>query len=236
MFNILVGFFSIGYVSAVIITSGNIAATIQNIQAHELLYRFGLTGHILVVLTNIPLAVIFYYLFKIVDRKAALLVVSFTLVGSAVETANLLNQFGPLILLKSGPIQNVFDPAQLRSIVYSLFQLQETGFNVALVFFGCYGISIGYLIIRSTFLPRVIGIFMVIGGLCYLVNSFSSFLVPGFAAGLSPYIQIPSGLAELTFCLWLLMVGLNEVMWKEKAKKERLCKLTYRINPNTHTT
>ncbi|HKJ45287.1 MAG TPA: DUF4386 family protein, partial [Balneolales bacterium] len=83
---------------------------------------------------------------------------------------------------------------------------------------------------------RVIGIFMVIGGLCYLVNSFSSFLVPGFAAGLTPYMQIPSGLAELTFCLWLLMVGLNEVMWKEKAKKERLCKLTYRINPNTHTT
>ena len=214
--NIVLGIWSIGYVSGVIEVAGNPAATAHNIITHELFYRLGLVAHIIILLTNIPLAVIFYELFKVVDRKGALLVVFFTIVGTAIESVNLLNQFAPLLLLKNGNNAGAFTPEQLQTIVYKLNQLEAMGFNLALVFFGFYCVSIGYLIFKSTFLPKIIGVIMVIGGLCYLFNSFSSFVSPQFAASLFPFIQIPSGLAELSFCLWLLIAGVNKSKWEYK--------------------
>lgn len=210
--NIIGGIFAIGYVASAMVVAGNAAGTVNNIVAHEQLYRAGIAVHILILLTNIPLAVIFYHLFKKVNLKATLLVVFFTLVGTTIEAANLFNQFAPLVLLHgSGNLS----AEHMQALSYSFLRLQTIGFNLALVFFGCYGWSIGYLIYKSTFLPRTIGVFMAIGGSCYLVNSFADFMNPHFAAGLSPFIQIPSGLAELTFCLWLLIKGVNEAEWDE---------------------
>ena len=216
LINIVLGFFSIGYVPGVIVVSGDAAATAHNIIIHEQFYRIGLVAHIIILLTNIPLAVIFYELFKVVSRRIVLLVVLFTIVGTAIEAVNLLNQFAPLILLKSGNNASAFTPEQLQIIVYKLNQLEAMGFNLAIVFFGFYCISVGYLIFKSTFLPRIIGILMMIGGTCYLINSFASFIAPQFAASLFPYIQIPSGLAELVFCLCLLIIGVNITKWKTK--------------------
>ena len=216
LINITLGFFAIGYVPGVIVVNGDPAATTHNIITHEHLYRFGLAAHIIILLTNIPLAVIFYELFKVVNRKIVLLVVLFTIVGTVVEAVNLLNQFAPLILLKSGDNARAFTTEQLQSIVYKLNQLQATGFNLAIVFFGCYCVSVGYLIFKSTFLPRIAGIVMAIGGICYLINSFASFIAPQFSASLFPFIQIPSGLAELTFCLCLLIIGVNIIKWRAK--------------------
>jgi Domain of unknown function (DUF4386) len=96
---IVEGLFATGYVPAALVVPGDAAATAHNILAHELLYRLGLVAHIIVLPCNIPLAVIFYDLFKVVNRRLSLLVVFFTLVGTAVEGANLLNQFAPLMLL-----------------------------------------------------------------------------------------------------------------------------------------
>jgi len=213
--NIVLGFFAIGYVPAEIIINNNAAATANNIILHEQLYRLGLVVHIIILLTNIPLAVIFYELFKIVNKRIALLVVFFTLTGTTIEAVNLLNQFAPLILLKNVINVSAFTSQQLQTIVYKFSQLQEIGFNLAIVFFGFYCISAGYLVFKSTFLPKIIGVMMTIGGLCYLVNSFASFIAPQFAASLFPFIQIPSGLAELNFCLWLLTIGVNTLKWKQ---------------------
>jgi hypothetical protein len=218
LINIVLGIFSIGYVPSIIVVSGDIQATAQNILVHEIFYRVGFVAHIIILLTNIPLAVIFYNLFKVVNRKASLLVVFFTLVGTAIEAVNLLNQFAPLIFLRSTHYQGVFSAEQLQSFAYMSFQFQAIGINLALIFFGFYCISIGYLIFKSTFLPRIVGILMSIGGLSYLLNSFANFLAPEFAAGLVPYIQIPSGLAELTLCLWFLIKGIDVTRWEEKAK------------------
>lgn len=214
LFNIIGGIFAVGYVTTGLIAAGNATATAHKIMAHEQLYRFGMVVHILILLTNVFLAVIFYHLFRKVNLKATLLVVFFTLTGTAIEAANLLNQFAPLILLHGGMNQG-----NMQIISYSYLRLQAVGFNLALVFFGFYGLTIGYLIYKSTFLPRAIGLFMAIGGLCYLVNSFADFLDPHLAAGLIPYIQIPSGLAELTFCLWLLIAGVDEAKWNVMGQK-----------------
>ncbi len=213
------GFFAIGYVPAALIVPGDAAATAHNIQAHELLYRLGLAAHIIILPCNIPLAVIFYDLFKVVSRRLSLLVVFFTLVGTAVEGANLLNQFAPLMLLGGGHYLSVFTTEQLQALAYMPLDSQAISYNIQQVIYAGYLLAAGYLVFRSSFLPRVIGVLLAIGGLCYLTNSFATFLAPGFAAHLFPYIQVPSGVAELSLCLWLLVIGVNVSRWEKQASK-----------------
>jgi hypothetical protein len=177
--NIVAGAFAIGYVRA----------TVHDIQNHELLYRFSLVAHLVVTLTNIPLAMIFYELFKVVNRRLALLDMCFTLVATAIEAAGI-----PLTM-------------SLATIDYDIYT----------VFFGFDIICVGYLIFRSTFLPRAIGVLMAIDGLAYLVNGFADLLAPGFAAHLVPWIQLPAPLGEGSLCLWLLIVGLDAERWRSPA-------------------
>jgi len=92
LLNIVAGFFAIGVVPAILVVAGDAAATVQNIQANQPLYRAGLAAHLIPIVCNVPLVVILYDLFKVVDRRVALLLVFYSLVGTAVETANLLNQ------------------------------------------------------------------------------------------------------------------------------------------------
>jgi hypothetical protein len=217
LINIAGGLFALGYVPAILVVSGDAAATARNIMAHQLLYRFALAVHIVVCLTNIPLAVIFYDLFKVVSRRLSLLVVFFLLVGTAVESTIMLNQFAPLSLLQDGRYSSVFTAGQLQAQAYLPLELQAFGYSISAVFFGCYCLSIGSLIFRSSFLPRILGVLLVIGGGCYLTSSFADFLSPAFGASLVPYIQLPSGVAELSLALWLVVIGVNDQRWKARA-------------------
>src|SRR5215472_10759169 len=110
---IIGGLFAIGYVPATLVVPGDVAATVHNNQAHELLYRLGLVVHMIILPINIPLTLIFYELFKVVNRRLSLLVVFFILVATAIEGANLLNQFAPLMLLGGAHYLNVFNTEQL---------------------------------------------------------------------------------------------------------------------------
>src|SRR2546428_4632954 len=103
LITIVGGAFATTIVPAMVLVAGNAAATAANIQTHELLYRLGLVAHILVTVTNVPLAVIFYDLFKVVNRRLALLDACFILVATAIEAAVLLIEAAPLFLLGSGP-------------------------------------------------------------------------------------------------------------------------------------
>lgn len=218
LINIVFGAFAIGYVPAALVVSGDAAATARNLLAHELLYRLGLVAHIIVLLTNIPLAVIFYDLFKVVNRRLAVLVVFFTLVGTAVEGANLLTQFTPLLLLGGEhSLSAAFTPEQVQALAYLPLDPQAIGYNLAQVLYDGYLLAAGYLVFRSTFLPRTVGVLLVVGAVCYLIYSFAVFLAPEFAAQLVPSILLPSGLAELSLCLWLLVMGVNAERWKAQA-------------------
>jgi hypothetical protein len=145
-------------------------------------------AHVVVGLTNVPLALIFYDLFRVVSRRLALLVVFFTLVATSIEMA--------------------FVAAQLPSRSVS-----AAGYDVSCVFFALYGVTTGWLVIRSGFLPRVIGALLVIGSLCYLGYGFIDILAPSAASRLVPWIQLPSLVGELSFTLWLLIAGLNLERW-----------------------
>jgi hypothetical protein len=216
LINILGGAFAIGFVPAMLVVSGDAAATARNIQAHELLYRLGLAAHLVVTVTNVPLAVIFYELFKVVNRRLALLDACFILVATAIEAASLLNQFAPLALLGSGPYASALPAAQLQALAYLSVDVSGIGYSIHTVFFGFDILCMAYLVLRSRFVPRAIGGLLAIDGLAYLFYSFANLLAPGFAAQLVPWIQMPALIGEGSLCLWLLVVGLDVERWKER--------------------
>jgi hypothetical protein len=210
------GLFAEIFVRGRLVVHGDAVATAHNILTHELLYRLGFAVEVFYCACNVPLMFILYDLFKIVNRSAAILVVLFSLVGTAVESVSLLAHFAPIILLGGGRQLGAFTTEQLQSWSYVSLQFFERGFAIALVFFGFYCFAIAYLIMRSTFFPRVIGALLAIEGLFYLINSFSNFLAPKFAAIFFPFLMV-SGVAEISLCLWLLVVGVNVQRWKEQA-------------------
>lgn len=200
-----------------LVVHGDPAATAANIMAHQLLFRLGFAAQIVAQAVNIPLAVIFFDLFRVVNRSLARLVVFFMLTGTAIETVALLSRFTPLIILNNGDSLSAFKPEQLQGAAYASLQLYEFGFTTALVFFGFYCLSLGYLVFKSAFLPRIIGVLLAIGGLAYLTGNFANFLSPAFAGHLFPYYLIFPGLGEGSLILWLLAMGVNDQRWMEQA-------------------
>jgi hypothetical protein len=195
--------------------ANDIAATARNILLYEQEYRWAFIAQLVPLLCNMFLAPIFYAIFKIVNRHLALAIAFCSVAGSAVEAASLLMHYAPLTLLKRGA-QLGLDQHLLQSQAYMALGLQSVGFSIALTFFGCVCIARGYLIIRSRFFPRTIGILLAIEGVCYLINSFGLFLAPQFAARVFAVLLV-FGLAEVVFCLWLLVRGLDVEKWEQRA-------------------
>jgi hypothetical protein len=213
---IVAGAFAVGYVPAALVVPGDAAATAQNIQTHELLYRLSIVAHVIILLCNVLLALLFYDLLQVVNRRLALLVVFFTLVGTAVEAAYLLNQFTPLLFLAGGRSVSALTAEQLQAQVSTPLALQAIGYNVHQVFYDGYLLSAAYLVFRSTFLPRALGLVLAFGGVSYLTYNFTAILSPGVATQLAPLVAL-GGIAEIALMLWLLLVGVNAQKWKERA-------------------
>jgi hypothetical protein len=216
LINIILGAFAIGVVPAILIVP-DVAATAHNIQSHELLYRLGLAAHVVVTLTNIPMALIFYDLLKVVNRRLALLDVFFTLVATAVEAAGILSDSTSVVLLGSTHYTSALPPAQLHALAYLPGDLSTIDYSIYGVFYGFDILCVAYLVYKSTFMPRAIGILLAIDALNYLVSGFTDFLAPGVAAHMVPWIGLPTILGEGSLCLWLLVAGVDVERWKERA-------------------
>jgi hypothetical protein len=216
LINILAGAFAIGVVPTFLVVH-NVGTTAHNIQSHELLYRLGLAAHVVVTVTNVPMAVIFYELFKVVNRRVAMLDMFLGLTATAIEAASLLNQFSPVVLLGSSRYTGAIPAAQLHALAYLPTDLATTDYAIYTVFYGLGFITSGYLVYRSSFLPKTIGVLMGIDALTYLFNGFATMLAPGFASHLMPWIGLPTIVAEGTWCLWLLNAGVNVERWREQA-------------------
>jgi hypothetical protein len=214
---IILGAFAELGVRARMFVPDDAARTAQNILAHQNLYRLGFAAEVFYLACNVPLIFLLYSLFKVVRRKVALLGALFALIAAAVEAASLLAHYAPIVILGAAGPLNAFTPAQLHAASYASLQLFEAGFDVSLVFFGCDCLALAYLIVKCTFVPRLIGVALALEGLGYLVNSFSLFLAPDVQARIFPYFAV-TGLAEVAFALWLLLVGVDESRWAEQAR------------------
>ncbi len=214
------GIFAEIFVRQQLVVKGDPAATATNILAHEMLYRLGFAAGVIVVMCAVPVLFILYHLLNRVNKSFAILAVFFNLSAIAIESANLLHHYEPLILLKDVGHLSSFNPDQLQALAYTSLRLQSKGFDLSLAFFGLFCIFIGYPIFKSTFFPRILGVLMAIAGVCYLINSFVNFLAPQYS--LFPYIGIPPFVAELSLCLWLMVKGVNVPKWEERASAWRI--------------
>lgn len=211
------GVFAELFVRGRLFVAGDVSATAHNIQAHELLYRFGFVVEVFYCACNVPLTLIFYDLFKIVSRNVAALDLCFTLVANTIESVSLLLHFAPVVLLGGAFHAGSLTADQLQAWAYLSLELFEYGFAICLVFFGFSCLAMAYLILRSTFFPRVIGALLAIEGLCYLIESFAKFLAPQFATRFLPVLEA-SAIGEIALCLWLLIMGVNVQRWTEQAR------------------
>lgn len=212
---IIAGIFAEMFVRNRVVVSGSAAATAQNILANEQLFRWGFAAEVFSGLCVVPLILLLYELFKVVNGRVAALAAFFSLVGCAIQAVALVGHFAPLILLKRGHDLGV-SPELLQAQTYIALELQSIGYAVALAFFGGTMLARGYLIVRSRFFPRIIGVLLAIEGVAYLANSFADFLAPAIAATVLRVLMV-SALGEVFLCLWLLVMGVNEQRWKEQA-------------------
>jgi hypothetical protein len=221
LITIIMGVFAEVFVRGSLAVRDDAAATATNILAHEQLYRFGLAADLIMLVCYVAVTLLFYDLFKPVGRSLSLLSAFFSLVGIAVLAFNCLNHLAPLIFLGDSHYLSAFEPNQLQALTLASLRMHARGYSISGVFFGIYMLLLGYLIFRSSFLPRILGVLMAIGGFSFLTHSFAIFLAPALLSRL-PDIGMLGGIAELALCLWLIAMGVNVQKWKEKASAPQI--------------
>jgi len=195
-----------------LVADSDAAATASNILAHEALFRLGFAALLINVAVYITVTLLFYELFKPVNRSLSLLAAFFSLVGCAIQAVSSAFFLAPLIVLGGAQSLSVFKVEQLQAQALMFFKLYAQAYNIGLVFFGFYCLLIGCLILRSTFLPRVLGVLIAFGGLGWL-----TYMSPPLVHHLSPYNLALGLLGQGSVMLWLLVMGVNVQRWNEQA-------------------
>ena len=213
---ILLGLFGEVYVRGTLVVSGNPAATANGILQSQLLWRAGTASDLLMHVLDVPVIVILYFLLRPVSRTLALLATLINLVQTAVLAANKLNLLVPLFLLDDAGYLRAFSPEQLQVLSYLAIKAHGYGFGIGLIFFGFACLVRGWLIFRSGYFPKPLGVLMFVAGLSYLANSFSLLLAPSIAASIFPGVLIPALVGELSLCLWLIVKGVNIAQWRQR--------------------
>ena len=204
------------WVRSRLVVDSDAAATAHNILAHELLYRWGFVGDVISCVAFIVYTLLLYNLFRPVSRLLSLLAAVSNLVGEAIQLSIGVFLLAPLVVLEGAHSSSAVNVAQSQALALMFLNFYGDGYAISMVLFGFWNILTGYLIFRSTFLPRILGVLLAISGLCYQIDNFAGFLWPAFQAHLEPYILLP-GVAELLLALWLVVMGVIEQRWKEQA-------------------
>jgi hypothetical protein len=218
---IVVGLFGEAFVRNRLVVSGDAMATASNLRSMESLWRFHIAAELFLLICAVALLLILFVLLRPVSRDLALLAVFFNLVSIGVEAATTLYLVEALFPLGNAGYLKAFAPEQLYAMASLSLKLHSYGFGMSLIFFGCFCLVIGYLIFRSGYLPKALGILMQIAGLSYLTNSFALVLAPAVANRLFPAILVPAFIGEASLCLWLLVKGVNVPKWQERVSVGR---------------
>ena len=207
------GVFNFLYIPSNLIVSGDAVATAHKIMASESLFRLGIVSALVGAIIPILYLLLLYKLLKPVSKDSAVLMVVLALLGVPIAVFNEFIQLGVLQLLSGADYLTVFTTAQLQALAYLFVRLHSYGINIQFIFSGLWLFPLGYLVFKSGFLPRILGVLLIIGGFGYLIDVFSGFLFP--ASNLS--IGLVTGLSEIFFLLWLLIKGVNVEQWEKRA-------------------
>ena len=201
---------------SLLIVANDAAATARNILANESLFRLGFAANLISGLSYVGVTVFMYYVLKPVSRSLSLLAAFFGLAGVAIGGVAWVSNLVPLTLLHGDQYLSALTASQLQALSLAALKLQTHVFFIGMVFFGIQCISIGYLVARSSFLPRILGVLLGLGGTCYVIASFANFLLP-LGARLIPFVVPVALIGEGSLTVWLLIKGLNEQRWYEQA-------------------
>ena len=199
------------------VVAGDAGTTAANLLAHEPSYRWAFVANLIATLCYLAVTLLVYALLKPVNRDISLLAAFFSLTGCAIGAVSCLLFLAPLALLGGAQYLTVFTVEQLQAQALTFLKLSALANDMGLVFFALHVLSVGYLIRRSTFLPRILGALLAITGLCYLANSFANFLSLPFKVYLLPFVAAGGLLGEGSLTIWLLVKGVNVQRWKEQA-------------------
>lgn len=205
---IVCGIFSEAYVRSSLIVPGDAASTAANILTFPSLFRLGFAADSMMVLCDVAVAVLLYALLKPVNPTLSLAAAAFRIVQAALLGFNLLFYYSALLILQEISPDPVFEADQLNRFAMLFLDIHSHGYDLALIFFGFSNIILGYLIVKSAYIPSVFGYGLAAVALVYLAGSFIRFLVPDYSAEILPLYIIPLA-AELSFALWLLFKGVR---------------------------
>jgi hypothetical protein len=202
----IVGFFAMGYVPGKLMVYGNTSATVNNVAAHEMLFRFGIAGQLISQAAFIFVALALYKLLAGVDRRQASLMVILIVVSVPIAFVNELNSLAALALVRGADFLSVVEKPQRDAFAMLFLNLHGRGLVVAELFWGLWLFPLGLLVYRSRFLPRFLGVWLGLAGAAWVILSLVSVVLPQYQSEVYTYTQ-PAVFGEIAFMLWLSIKG-----------------------------
>jgi hypothetical protein len=200
------GFFALAYVPGKLIVHGDATATANNIASSEALFRLGIAADLIGQALFVFVALALYDLLKSVNQRWAALMVIFILLAIPIAFLNEVNAIAALVLVRGGDFLSLFDKPQRDALAMLFLRLHGGGFDVAEIFWGLWLFPLGLLVYRSRFIPRILGILLMLACFAYVADSFTSLLLPSYETIVSRWVS-PLMLTEVVFMLWLSIMG-----------------------------
>lgn len=208
---VLSGIFSLMYVPSTIIVEGNASLTFQNITSQESLFRLWIVSGLLCYTFFLFLPLVLYKLLKPVNENYAKLMVLLAVISVPIFFLNAQNLFNVLSLVSSANSYLGFSVEQIQSQVMLYLNQYDNGLRIVHIFSGLWLFPFGYLVFKSGFLPKFLGILLMLGCFGYLINFLGNSLISNYSEiGIASYIQLPASLGEIGICFWLLIMGVKE--------------------------
>ena len=201
--------FSLIYIPNTLIVPGNATATANKILANESMFRLGMAGEVITSIAFIFAVRALYLLLQGVNKRHASLMVTLYVVSVPISCLNVLNEIAALILLRGADFLSVFTRPQLDALAFVFLRLHSYGFVVAAIFWGLWLFPFGVLVYRSGFLPRILGVWLMINCFAYVIPSFTALLLPQYRDVVTR-IALPFLLGEAAIVLWLLIKGAKD--------------------------
>ncbi len=205
---VLTGIFSLAYVPSQISVHNDPLATISNIVSSESLFRLGIASFMIEQVAFLLLPLVLFRLFRQIDSTAAVLMVALAVVSVPIALISLSHRLDVVSLLTDPYLSQTFTSEQLHGSAKLSLNAYSNGLLITNLFWGLWLLPFGYLVFKSGFLPKFLGILLMFGCLGYMVNVFGELLVPSYAdTSISKYAGLPAAAGEIGICLWLLLIG-----------------------------
>lgn len=208
---VLTGIFNLMYVPSKLIVWDNASVTFNNILESETLFRLGIVAGIICYTAFLILPIVLYKLLNQINKTYAIGMVALAVISVPLSLVNLLNKVNVLTLIDKAQYLQVIEADELQAQVLLYLDFYNNGIEIASVFWGLWLLPFGYLVFKSGFLPKILGICLMAGCFGYLTNFIGGFLFQNYAGlGIARFVTLPASIGEIGICLWLLIIGIKD--------------------------